>query len=287
MRLITIASINHNEIVDGCLDSISDENQKKKMSVSRPNILAELSLFLQHARTKKYYLLTSFAGKEADLVFGNISCKELKDLYSIELSAQGKPSKKFYDLLRNCALRNICPFCGLGQVKTLEHYLPKSKYPLLSISPENLVPCCKDCNSGVKIPLSEVDQTFHPYFEDQIIVNDQWLFASLVESERPFVVVYYTSPPQAWSQTMKDRAEKHFTAFCLNSRFSIESANELATLNYLLRDTYEGAGATGVRDYLLNVFESLRLVHRNHWKTAMYETLANSSTYCDGGFMQE
>ena len=39
-----------------------------------------------------------------------------------------------------------CPFCGIGTVSTLDHYLPKSKYPALAITPKNMIPACRDCN---------------------------------------------------------------------------------------------------------------------------------------------
>lgn len=41
-----------------------------------------------------------------------------------------------------------CPFCD-GSMKsavTVEHFLPKGRYPVLSVHAANLVPACKDCN---------------------------------------------------------------------------------------------------------------------------------------------
>lgn len=71
-----------------------------------------------------------------------------------------------YQLVQEVGLR-ICPYCQLHHVnyhmpagnKTfalrppLDHFLPKSNYPYLAVSLGNLVPCCGQCNSGVKLAL--------------------------------------------------------------------------------------------------------------------------------------
>lgn len=52
-----------------------------------------------------------------------------------------------------------CPFCGINDVKGLDHskreaydhYLPKDKYPFNSINFYNLVPTCHECNSSYKL----------------------------------------------------------------------------------------------------------------------------------------
>mgnify|MGYP005990104951 CR=1 FL=1 len=53
---------------------------------------------------------------------------------------------------------DICPFCGLYPLDgkyaltrdAFDHYLPKSKYPFISLSVKNLAPACYKCNSGNK-----------------------------------------------------------------------------------------------------------------------------------------
>ena len=61
------------------------------------------------------------------------------------LSEAGPMSAMRGDLM--AAARNaLCPFCGRDQVGTLDHYLPKSRYPELSVLGANLVPACETCN---------------------------------------------------------------------------------------------------------------------------------------------
>ncbi|MDR1120675.1 MAG: hypothetical protein LBM08_07125 [Dysgonamonadaceae bacterium] len=55
--------------------------------------------------------------------------------------------------------RRVCPYCNRNYVGTidekrlyipLDHFYPKSIYPFLGASVNNLFPCCPTCNSGLK-----------------------------------------------------------------------------------------------------------------------------------------
>ncbi|WP_237209296.1 HNH endonuclease [Rothia nasimurium] len=59
-----------------------------------------------------------------------------------------------------------CSYCQISRANTLDHFLPKSRYPLLAISPWNLVPCCSECNSSISIKNAEIKspRLIHPFF---------------------------------------------------------------------------------------------------------------------------
>lgn len=65
---------------------------------------------------------------------------------------------------------NYCPICGSGDARTIEHYLPKERYPEFYIYCCNLVPSCSACNAkrgsrnnNPNLPL------LHPYFDHDLI----------------------------------------------------------------------------------------------------------------------
>jgi hypothetical protein len=64
---------------------------------------------------------------------------------------------------------NCCPACGeFGRPNTLDHYLPKGKYPHFCITPANLFPMCDRCQKekGEKTgTLVEPRFFLHPYFD--------------------------------------------------------------------------------------------------------------------------
>ena len=101
----------------------------------------------------------------------------------LEITAQGKTLENLYcsqppvhsvqkpilDLLRTKELQ-FCPACGEdGTPNTLDHYLPKSKYPEFAVTSRNLFPMCDICQGkkGSKTLNTANQRLFiHPYFDD-------------------------------------------------------------------------------------------------------------------------
>ena len=91
--------------------------------------------------------------------------KTITDLYD---QTRRKYLAKYY---QNIA---ICPYCGLNEPDTLDHFLPKKKHPLLSITLYNVIPCCNNCNHKKKEYDSSVESIsfFNPYLDEG---NSNWL----------------------------------------------------------------------------------------------------------------
>jgi aryl carrier-like protein len=92
--------------------------------------------------------------------------KSLKYLYTHP--ALGSAQGIVLDDLNNHEL-NLCPACGeFGKPNTLDHYLPKGKYPHFSITPVNLFPMCDSCQKEKleKTHTAIEPRLFlHPYFD--------------------------------------------------------------------------------------------------------------------------
>lgn len=71
---------------------------------------------------------------------------------------------------------NVCPYCNRMYTFTvvnqgenvirpeLDHYFPRSKFPIFSLSFFNLIPSCKVCNSSIKKDdYLEISKYLHPY----------------------------------------------------------------------------------------------------------------------------
>lgn len=95
-----------------------------------------------------------------------------------------------YALVQAYNLRT-CPYCQANHVNLhiekkrqrkslptfrlrppLDHYLPKALYPYLSVSISNLIPCCTQCNSGVKTSGDTLNKEIpHPLDSTRVSVN--------------------------------------------------------------------------------------------------------------------
>ncbi|PGL47818.1 hypothetical protein CN922_21900 [Bacillus cereus] len=78
-------------------------------------------------------------------------------------------SSSLADFRTSMSLYKVCPYCDMNKINrdlvSVDHFLPKSKFPILSIFPDNLIVSCKGCNENIKgenikTPIA------HPYYEE-------------------------------------------------------------------------------------------------------------------------
>jgi len=286
MRAIKKPELDVKFVYSTCVSGIQNGDLRSRLSDIDAYIVELSDDYDDKAKNSSLYTIPEINCEDSDLVVGNVNKKELKDLYSQQMAVLKKPARRIYDELLNSAPNGKCPFCGFGHASTLDHYLPKSKFPCFSVLPVNLVPACRDCNSGAKKTKTASraeDQVLHPYYDHRSFISEQWLFSNVIETS-PVSIIFFVKPPESWDQISQQRVLTHFIDFGLSKRFSVEAAEELSTLKMLLSFFYKSNNAEAVREYLKEKFVSEFNTHRNSWKTAMYQGLSQSDWYCDGGF---
>ena len=285
MRSIATPMDNPHEVYALCINSISNEQLKLRMQAITAEVAAAAQEYHEKVQVKNLFEIPKIECRDEDVVIGEVTKKELSDTYSKHMRGFTKPARQLYNQLLASAPRRKCPYCGFGHASTLDHYLPKAKFPILSVLPWNLVPACKDCNTGKNAAIATVQdqQTLHPYFEHPRIVTDQWLYARVL-TETPPVLEFFVNPPEVWDPVDKSRVLAHFRDYKLASRFSVEASNELASLKGTLSQVWTTSASAGVQDHLRFSAAGKSAVHVNAWDTAMYQALVESEWYCNEGF---
>ena len=285
MRAINQPQINFTDVLQTCIDSISCDDLTDRLNNIHPQITLAVQDYSQKVTTADLFQIVPFVGADATIVTGAVTKKELKGLYTFHMVPAKKAARAYYDQLQMSAPLHICPFCGFGHVSTLDHYLPKAKFPLLSILPINLVPSCADCNKGKSsaIAVSKEEQCLHPYFDQGHFINEQWIFAEVVETSPPMLTFRVESPIH-WNHDDKERIKSHFIDFKLANRFRVQAATEMPVLKGELEYDYSINQNVGVQQALERKYLAASAQHVNGWKTAMYQALAQSDWYCSGGF---
>ncbi|MDW3689198.1 HNH endonuclease signature motif containing protein [Cupriavidus sp. CV2] len=280
MRKISRPTHDANEVFELCVNSISDMSLRERLLNIGPKIAHGYTEYDDFATATQLHAVPQILGKNDHIAIGEVTKGELKGLYTSHMVPDGKPARRIYDELR--ALAQKCPLCGIGQVKTLDHYLPKSKYPQYSVLPINLVPACRDCNTEKLANTTEEahNQTIHPYFDGAHFFTDRWVMAEIQQTS-PVSVVFYSEPPASWDDISKLRAAAHLSSYKLTDRFSIEVATEISSLQYILT---EAPDSHTRRDLLLTRFEAYQKISKNSWQTALHHALSDSEWYCDVGY---
>jgi len=214
-----------------------------------------------------------------------ITQQEMSWLYTKSFARKGSPTRPIYDAIKALAPGEICPLCNQRVVRTLDHHLSKQDYPAFAVTPINLVPSCRDCNSDTLVRAIRVadDQTFHPYFDN---VDDEiWLHGG-VEQISPPVVHFEARPPAHWDVGKRTKVEHHFRTFKLGALYSAHAGSELQNVYGDVELMARSGDAQTIRDELAQRAHTRRRVVFNTWQAAMYTALSESDWFCRGGFRE-
>lgn len=286
MRAIIAPNEDPKLVYQACVNSIRDKDLRDRLNILTDDICISAEDYKQKAIAKQLYTILPNNCKNEEIALGQVTKEELINVYTTHMVGSAKPARQaYYDLLLSRALSGKCPFCGFGQVWTLDHYLPKTTYPQLSVVPSNLVPSCRDCNTGKStfIATTQDNQSLHPYFDHRIITNEQWLFAKVIQT-LPVTIQFYVKAPINWDESSKARVHAHFKDYKLELRYSLEASDQLGCLRDTLSQYKNLLGVEAVKQHLLIESKTHLRKHTNSWQTAMFQALAVSDWYCNGGF---
>ena len=182
-----------------------------------------------------------------------------------------------------------CPFCGLSEAGTLDHYLPKETYPEYAVFPKNLVPCCSICNlRKQRLVVDQARQVrlfLHPYYDD--IPNTRFLTLEVRLRRSAIVLRYRLFKPAAVPRAVFVHLQNHFDLLKLADRYRVMSLDELRGRFGAISDQYgPEQNARRLSNFLAQEAASYSAEYGlNHWRAVLYATLADHNDFCDGGFV--
>lgn len=204
-------------------------------------------------------------------VFSSADKKRLESIYSYQF--REKIGKTFYNqIMRNA--KHLCPYCGEGRPTNLDHFLPQSKYPLLVVTPVNLVPSCKDCNmeKNAVIPTSNEDIPLHPYYDD---INIKWLDATIkFDKDESFTIDFFNVVNITTNRILSKRIDAHMKSHALKECFETHSTSEINSIKYKHADLAKLNRSELINDLQDRIWSAERY-DINSWKSAMYRALLN------------
>ncbi len=281
MQPLTPITATAEEVFLACISKIKKAVLKQKLTAIKGDIV-NFDVAYVAAGKKPPGTPVSFFSLSAHRKVGAVTKKEMERVYDGRMV--GGPGRKYYDEILDLCDDDICPLCGLRLVETLDHYLPKSRYPALAVAPNNLLPACYPCNikKRTAVPKCVSKQCIHPYYDN--IDAEVWLTASIEKPQTPVVVLFDVAPPASWDTVTKKRVKHHFKELALGRLYSIVAGGDIVGNKHeftRLRNT--AAGAAAVKKYLLEQEATRRAARRNSWQAALYKALATDAWFCDTG----
>lgn len=263
---------------DQCVSIIRNPQLRTEMNAIREEMLDWSDDYDQRAAVEKLHLI---APHEAGV--GGVVGADLNKNYTTRMVRNGVPARPVYDALKILPSNNRCPFCNFGSVETLDHILPKKRFPAFSVKPTNLVGCCDRCNR-LKLetaPTNPDDAFLHPYFDG--VDHGIWLVAVVVQTT-PAVAEFHVGGPAELSDNQLSRIQNQFNELELARLYSDAAADEIVDIAAMLEQLHADGGTHAVSGHLALQSQSRRNANLNSWPAALYDALSHSDWYCDGGF---
>lgn len=261
-----------------CISRVRDPVLKARLTAITDDVTTASSDYVDKARNNRLHEVVRQA------IIGDVTTAEMEKVYTQRMAGKKSPGRAAYDEIFNSSAK--CLLCAQRKVDTLDHHLPKAHYPVLAVTPANLLPACASCNKAklASIPATADEAALHPYFD--CIENERWLHG-LVVPGIPAVVKFRVETPGLWTQQLANRVEQYFDSLSLGDLYSAEAAEELSSIRHQLKGIYAGEGIQGVREELLARYESASVARLNGWRAATYQSFAENDWFCDGGFAHE
>lgn len=288
MRILSKPNFGQDPVFTTCVQGIADAGAANRLNAIKPQLLEQERTYDLLASSGRLEQWPSHSrGDNHLLVLGAVSRGEFKGLYTGQMARAGKPARNYYDQLRVSAPGNLCPYCGIGVVETLDHFLPKGSYSTLSVLPLNLIPACRDCNTGkLGGTVTAEKVTLHPYFSDASISRDEWLFATIINA-RIIHVQFRAVTLSSWTAAISQRVANHFSEFDLAKRYSIQAAGRLTYyadyINRLMTSNADYATAELLR---LNAASERAAFGVNSWQAALAKAVSEDAWFSSQGYRQ-
>ena len=266
------------EVFENCVSMVRDKDLRSRLQAVRPIVENEAADYDDKATRTQLYR------KQSHDSVGAVSSSEMVKVYTGRMVPKRSKGRPTYDQIMAAPVHGKCPLCGIGTVNTLDHYLPKTLFPVYSVTPNNLIPACAWCQKGKGDYYSKTKagQLLHPYYDD--LNNEVWLVAEVSDSA-PAGFRYSASPPDHWTPPTKARVAAHLKKLNLPILFSSNAGSRLSEIRGRLVNLHQKGGNIAVRAHLREELTSLEADHKNSWTAAMYRAAVASDSFCDGGFM--
>lgn len=171
--------------------------------------------------------------------------------------------------------RDLCPYCNLDSTYQLDHYLPKTKYPELSLYGPNLLPICGRCNqikfNSIATPAGN---RIFLIPSDDVFLREGLLLATLTMD--PVPRFNFTIDPAAQlAAPERAQVERHFVRLQLALRYRRRANALLEPLREAVRKG--GSRARVARKLMLSGLRSAANAGpANSWELAMYRAILNN-----------
>lgn len=202
----------------------------------------------------------------------NLSAQQKQDLLSL-YDYDTKPFQRLNSILTTNETgkrQPVCPFCTINNVNTFDHLIPKTEFPELSDHPQNLMPCCSECNSkkSSNWRIGKKRRYLNLYLDD--LPDIQYLFVSLNIESLTIRANFFIENRFGIDPNLYERIKNHYQDLELCKRFAINSYNIISELQNTLTVSKNIIQAEDLKKIVIETeYKNRKIYGFNYWKSIL------------------
>lgn len=274
MRSIPLLHVDATSVFDE-IAAAKHAQRRRRMQAARANVLAAYQSYEEAAPE---------VGELNEAPLTNPQKEVMRHAFTVET----EPMKALRgDLLKRTSVAR-CPFCGISESSTLDHYLPKEQYPEFAVFPRNLVPSCAVCNTRKRDRVlnegTNVRMFLHPCYDT--IPEMAFLTVRARMEANALILSYRLTRPVGMTLRTFRHLQSHFNKLDLADRYRRMGLEHLSSQYPAFRRAYGlSEESNRVADKLIEGAQDFEEVSGpNYWLAKLYRALAGNDDFCDGGF---
>lgn len=278
------------EMLNGRHDNEKNKFIKTRLESIKTKLIVEEHSYQTLAKKKELYTIREKVSinipetvELRDSIPKTINATEMEKVYTnflVDKPGSKKIGRKVYETILLNTYYNLCPYCSHREVKTVDHYLPKSKFISFAVTPINLVPCCSDCNKDKLDDYNFIKEKMliHPYFDD--IRSKDWLKCKVNVGSWPITFTFHVSN-NITDTVLKSRINYQFELLNLGELYADNATREFNKRVKSLVNEYNSNPTGKAFDFLNDNYESYGSENPNSWQTKMFEALKGSEWFIE------
>lgn len=249
---------------------------KSRLELLNETIQTDYNTFLKRFNENKLYKLTpntNLKNSKNDLL-------TLYDYQSSVIISVRESIKK----LQTQTIVSTCQNCTIDSANTLDHLLPKSKFPEFVVNPKNLIPCCSTCNSYKLNSINDDGKDLFLNLYLDKLPEEQYLFTDITLDKYNEIhfQFYLKNIDNKINTDFFDILKNHYRKLCLYERMRLKSIEYISELENLILGFKENLPLDEIINILRNNAQINKKAYgQNHWKYILEETLLNSPLFTD------
>jgi hypothetical protein len=211
----------------------------------------------------------------------DLTLKKKKSLQGLYRPASDKTLHTTLGIMRDKHGLKYCPCCGEpGKPTTLDHYLPQSVFPELSVVVENLTPMCIKCQGLKKdfIKSANDERLFiHPYFDP----IDDVVFELDISPPYKNPSSFIAHVPAVVRDPFRSIVVRHITKIEFLDRFEEFCISEYTDLLSTLAEAREDETRASVENTIKTFLSKAKRGSPNKWEAIFYRGILDNQDLLD------